>query len=198
MTFQPNNQINKQELAKAVVKYIKQKPGFDRNDYYNDSVYRADYYRYKKDADFNRNFSPADILEILEPLNEQDIVKNVHQRVEIRETETGYTIGYTAGQYWCTEYQWGMRETLKSWINAHLVSHGLPLDQLMTLPVIEVHPKYGELVYCDRETEVSVWRSERDGDIYQTVQRFIPGIAEYYVRTYYVTEARLYRVGGAK
>ena len=176
-----NKPVNKMELAKAVYAFCLQKPHFDTRDYHSTSAYRSDYNRYKRPADFNRSFGVSGIYEILKPLSDERIIVNVAPRLEIVDTETGYKVYYNAGQYYPTEYQWGVKNTLDSWIDAHLVANGLPLNELMSMETIGTNSKYGELKY---DAEKAIYFSMKDDSYYQTVIMMING--KEHKRTFYM------------
>ncbi len=76
--------------------------------------YKRDYNGYKKDADFNRNFSKGEIIDMLQLLTkaqfEQYVLnsgKRLFYNVENSEME------YCEGQYFATEYQSALRRMLE-------------------------------------------------------------------------------------
>lgn len=193
MTMKTVKPVDKLALASAVHRFTLGKPCFDPNDYHTRSAYRSDYNSYKKDADYNRKFSAHLLNEILLPLDDQTIIQNVYSRLEIEELPldskiigaafNGYRVSYTAGQYYCTEYQWGARQTIMSWINAHLVAVGLPLKELLALPTLSTNEgKLGELKFYDGEKYICL--KIEDGEYLQTVQKTFAGVT--HTRTFYM------------
>lgn len=101
--------INRQKLVESMAAFAAQKPGFDKTNYYNESSYKSDYRVYKEAADKNRrdlrdpknfvfyHFSKMDDHSIHEAFR-----RAFAGRLSIKED---MSLDYTAGQYWCTEYQ---------------------------------------------------------------------------------------------
>ncbi|MCL4432790.1 MAG: hypothetical protein M1300_10780 [Epsilonproteobacteria bacterium] len=142
--------IDRQKLADAMVSFAHQKPGFDRTNYYSESSYKSDYNVYKKSADENRRNlrNPQDI--VFHQLSRMDD-KSIHDafitsysgRLSIQED---MSLEYTAGQYWCTEYQ----EALASVVDriGDMAYAGLNRERFYDVYVNGENKIYGETDLC--------------------------------------------------
>jgi hypothetical protein len=102
--------LDRKKLAKNMRSFALRKPGFDLADYagyYN--AYRRDYYSYKKDADFNRDFSTERLEGILEMCSDDEI-KDAFKAFSGRLSfDENMELHYCSGQYYPTEYQCALR-----------------------------------------------------------------------------------------
>jgi len=101
--------IDRQKLADAMIAFAYEKPGFDKTNYHSESSYKSDYNVYKKSADENRRNlrNPQDYaffyLAQMDDNEIHDAFRSAYSgRLSINEN---MSLEYTAGQYWCTEYQ---------------------------------------------------------------------------------------------
>jgi hypothetical protein len=106
--------INREILANSMVQFANRKPGFDGANYAGYyAAYKSDYNRYKRDADFNRNFDYKRLLNLLK-MNTDDEIRSAFTafcgRLSIKD-DMG--LSYCTGQYFPTEYQAALRAVIE-------------------------------------------------------------------------------------
>ena len=107
--------INREKLAKNMREFALKKPGFEIKDYGgNFEAYMSDYNSYKEDADFNRNFSEQQLLEILNNNTDEEIRDAFKTAYSGRLSfDENMELHYCAGQYFPTEYQAALRSVIE-------------------------------------------------------------------------------------
>lgn len=107
--------INREKLAKNMREFALKKPGFEIKDYGgNFEAYMFDYNSYKEDADFNRNFSEQQLLEILNNNTDEEIRDAFKTAYSGRLSfDENMELHYRTGQYFPTEYQAALRSVIE-------------------------------------------------------------------------------------
>ncbi|MEH6848041.1 hypothetical protein [Bacillus thuringiensis] len=102
-----------EEVANAIVEFAKQKPGFELCNYGSMASYKSDYNRYKKDADFNRNFSKGEIVDMLRLLTKVQYEYILRTGKRLSYNKERQAMDYICGQYFPTEYQSALRRMIE-------------------------------------------------------------------------------------